>query len=459
MNVLFFVQPGTNSRSTLLDLMKGFQRSGHPVIHFDLEPFWAATARAGADQTLKMRLTSELTAVVRSMLVHNRIDLSVAMWANALGTLSAAGIPDPAGGTNRVASIFDLIPQKHLCYWLDAPHWAHEGSAVGMIGSQAGQMVRSENVHHAINNEATAMEMREVFGMKNVIAQHYGIDEEVFRPRDVEKEFEIVFGLGPGDGPPTKLMEAELGRDEPDVNAIRHEAAERLRGKVVAMADRVRGEGTSAEASRALLDELLRTQVADRHAPMYGRLRALAKRDEAWRGAVAAICTDLKLFVELTSLVRQVETWERAFTFAYLSRRFNCATFGAGGQALAAWGAKATHLGHIAWHEQAVAYSRGRIGLNVMRWQDDAGLNVKPYEITASGAACLCARRAGIENLFDTSREIAVFDDPGEAARRAGKLLVDKAKLGALAEAGRARTLREYTWTAVARDLVQAIGG
>src|SRR5262249_22651970 len=139
-----------------------------------------------------------------------------------------------------------------------------------------------------------------------------------------------------------------------------------------------------------------KSQLTDRHAPMLARIRQLAAQDPSWRSGAEALVRSLPLYVKVTSAVRSIEAWERAFTFAFLSRHFRCATFGAGGPALDAWGVRATHLGSIRWEDQAEAYSRGSIGLNVMRWQDDMGLNMKPYEITASGAVCLCARRAGL---------------------------------------------------------------
>jgi spore maturation protein CgeB len=453
MNVLFFVQPGTNSRSTLLDLMKGFRRSGHDALHLDLEPVWSAVSRVEHDQALRYRLVSEFTAMVRTFLEENRIDLSVAMWANALTSMSAAAGPGGAAGA-RAMSIFDLIPQKHLCYWLDAPQWAHDGELPSLMGTPLGDLLRSGQVYHAINNAATGAEMGEVFGMRNVIPQHYGIDEETFRPREATKEFDIVFALGPGDPPPTGLMLEMLDAREPDIDAIRHEQAERLRGRLLAMATRFK---VQAGAAGAVLEALLQSQLADRHTPVLARLKAIGATSPSARSAMAELVGNPRLFVDVSMTVRLVESWERAFTLTYLSRHLKCAVFGPGGQTLDAWGTSATRLGELNWEEQSAAYARGRLGLNVMRWQDDEGLNVKPYEITASGTACLCARRRGIDTLFAPGEEIAVFEGPAEARRVAEELLSDSDRLSAMAAAGRARTLRDYTWTAVARDLMDAM--
>lgn len=450
MNIVFFIQPGTNSRCTLIDLMRGFENAGHRVIPLELGPVWDVFNRAGQNQAMRAFLVGQFTGMVRKMMADKSVDLSVAMWANALLTLSAAG----AAGDDqpRARSLFDLIGQKHLCYWLDAPHWAHEGQIVESADGPLGDLLRSPNIHHAINNSATAEEMRSVFGMKNVIQQPYGIDETVFRPHDVDKEFDIVMALGPGDGPPTRLMLEMLDTDEPDIATVRHEQAELVRRRVMTLADRF---GTEADGARRLLEALVHSQLTDRHRPMLGRLRGLL-REPACRVAVGVMLSDPRLFVDVTMQVRAMESWERAFTLTYLSRRYRCAVFGGGISGLDGWNADVVRLGPLSWPDQAAAYSRARLGLNVMRWQDDAGLNVKPYEITASGAACLCAQRAGIEDVFEPGREVAVFEGPAQAARLAGQLLADPYRLDEMARAGRARTLRDHTWTSVARDLIVA---
>jgi len=93
-----------------------------------------------------------------------------------------------------------------------------------------------------------------------------------------------------------------------------------------------------------------------------------------------------------------------------------------------------------------------------MRWQDDIGLNIKAAEITASGTACLCARRVGLDELWGPE-EIASFDGPGEAAERASELLSNPSALETLAEAGRERTLRDHTWANRAASIVAGARG
>jgi spore maturation protein CgeB len=181
------------------------------------------------------------------------------------------------------------------------------------------------------------------------------------------------------------------------------------------------------------------------------RFRADATLDPA----IDHLLSTPTLFIDATMRTRAVERAERAFTISWLSRRFSCATFGPAD--FSAWACRARAFGPVAYEDQPRLYSRGRFGLNVMRWQDDAGLNLKCYEITASGAACLLARRPGLEELFDPHSEVAAFDSPRHAATLARELLDSPRRLQALAESGRARTLRDHTWTSWARAVAETL--
>jgi spore maturation protein CgeB len=93
------------------------------------------------------------------------------------------------------------------------------------------------------------------------------------------------------------------------------------------------------------------------------------------------------------------------------------------------------------------AYRLGKVGLNIMRWQDDAGLNLKPFEITGAGVACLCQRRVGMDECFSLGNEIEAFDSPSHAAALLSDLLANPARRKQLAAAGHAKTTSSHTWT------------
>jgi spore maturation protein CgeB len=149
-----------------------------------------------------------------------------------------------------------------------------------------------------------------------------------------------------------------------------------------------------------------------------------------------------------------VESFERAFTAAWLSRRCRAAVFG---EMNADWPVRAERAGHVAFGAMAGWYRRGVAGLNVMRWQDDVGVNLKPLEIGASGVACVCGRRAGVEALFEDGKEIVTFDGPAGALEAVRTLRESPARAREIGEAARARVEREHTWAHRAAVIARAL--
>jgi hypothetical protein len=345
----------------------------------------------------------------------------------------------------KPTSFFDLIEQPHLMFWLDAPHWASGGAMAELFGSPllAGGFVR-----HYVNNSGVAREMTDVLGFGPTIGRGYGINEEVFSPcLDEAEQFDLVFATGPGDAKPSALMLRELDSSEPDVQAMREERAVGARRKLTDLAQTfAAGE---VDAMIALFEGLLDLRLRNPGTPMLDDLATLERSGHGLAGD--RLRHQPRAFVRAFTLVRGIEAWRRAFTISYLSRRLKCAVFGAANYG--DWPCEATLLGDLKYTDMSRAYARGRIGLNAMRWQDDVGLNLKPYEITASGTALLCDRREGLGSAFEIGRECEAFSSPAEALEKARGLLSDPAGRRAMAEAGRARTLRDHTWTSVASEL------
>lgn len=442
MNVLFLVQPGDLTRHILLDMAHGAEQLGHRVLTLETAPLQRLYARQPA---LTPALMADVSELVAAFIRSNRIDVSIAMWANGPSLLSNTEI------NGRLVSFFEAIQSPHVLYWLDAPHKAHELTLRPHLRSTVFQ---SRWLFHVINNAGVAREMREIYGWPNVLALPYGVNPDVFRPyEDVQPEFDIVFcggGNGAGDTQPTAAMLEEVRRDEPDLLRIRHELAEALIPRFEALTDRV--ERSLQAPLRQVLARMRQLQLTQRDVPPLDRLDAIAAEDAALLPAVAALRADHELFIDAAFALRSIEHWQRAFTVTYLARYFNVATFGA--MDLRDWGCRATRLGPVAHADQARQYARGRLGLSVMRWEDEVSVHLKPFEITASGAACLCAWRSGIDELFADGTEIATFRSPPAARAATTALLSDDGRRVPLATAGRERSRGEHTWAARMRSVV-----
>ncbi|MDX2148459.1 MAG: glycosyltransferase [Planctomycetota bacterium] len=446
MNILFLVQPGTNSRRILLDMARGFHRAGHRTTTIELAPVWAAlSAQPQRASEIKTQFTRELS---RALLGHS-IELCVAMWANALFSLVNLRTPAEGQTQARENTIFEALDIPHLLFWLDAPQWAHQDGVQPLFKKP---ILAERQLIHLINNTATAAEMTQLLGFGMTIAAPYAIDEEVFKPHDVPLQADVVYASGPGMPAPTDLALKLLESDEPDFGLLRAEAAATLRPRLLESLEHCSVEPPQREA---FTDRAIDSQLHNRHTPVLQRVREIACEDASLARVAQWLLESPVAYTRFSMLLRQVEASERPFTAAFLSKRFNVETFGGGD--LSAWGFQGFQHGMVDHERMAAIYSRAPIGLNLMRWQDDAGLNLKPIEIAASGCACVSVRRGGVEGVLTPTSEIELFDTPMQASRLIEALLSDDARRQSLASQGRSRVLREHTWAVRAQGLVEAV--
>lgn len=444
MRILILTHPGTNSRGLLLDIAAGLEELGHEVLRLDLGPTWRLKS------SLKDRegeITEAFGHQVREFVAANGIEFSIGMWAN--GTLS---LPIVQRDDGRLSSFWDAIGCPHLHYWWDAPHWFNNGGILPFLRTG---LFNGPCQLHAINNRFTAAEMAEIMGFSNVLAQPNGVNPRVFHPcTDVRPEYDLVFLSGGGDPPPTTVMLEELEKDAPDVERIRRDCAARLAPQFERLASSY-PEPVRARIRR-LLDVLLERRLAERHTPALLHVQQAVHAHRDLAEAAVALINDPPRYVEATAAVRSIETWERPFVVAYLSRHFKCLRMGA--QSYDAWGIRGDHVETVPYDWQSQVYARARFALNVMRWQDDCSLNSKVFEITAARCGCLQACRGGIEELFEDGREILVFRTPADARERLAEALRTPGRAEAIAEAGHRRTLAEHTWAHRMKAVVDVVG-
>ncbi len=480
LTIVFFLQPGNVSRQIFLAMRRGFERAGHTCLTVELAQIWNAMA---AQPWREAELLTQATASVTKLFQTQRVDLSIAMWHNVLPSL-AHGRRD-----GKMVTCFDLMtpPTPHMMYWLDAPHWSNAGTVREVIPTG---VFKAPMLFSFVNNAATAEEMRSVLGFRHAMGLAYGVDVESLSGGTVRelsagdasaltpitpeemagREFDLAFSLGPGDPPPSELALRELDRDEPDVVAVRREHAARVRPGLLELAERA--PVCVRKGVRAVLASLLEIQIANRHEPMLRRLERIEHGDAgtitresgaACKSACDALRADLGLFIDTTAMVRQVESVERAFTFGYLARRCKAMLFG--DCDVGAWlGGRAgsTRVEKFA-PDQGAMYRQARLGLSVMRWQDDVGTHIKPLEAAAAGCVPLVARRVGIEDLFEAGTECEVFDTLSDGLQALRRVAADPARAATIANAARARVVRDHTWTkraeAMVAEVERGVGG
>lgn len=447
MRLLFLTQPGTNSRSIMLDIAAGAQAAGHEVLTLELGPIWQMAQRTGDQQQAAQ---GDLNQLLAAFIQHNRIDVTVAMWANAISTL---GLMNDNG---KAVTLFDAIARPHLMIWLDTPERAQDGAVVPLFATGA---LRSPWLFHFVNNAGSAAEMTGLFGFneKTVLPSRYGINPDIFKPLEgVERQFDIMYSAGGADRwatEPTATMLEEVAKDEPNVDRIRAELAAGVRERLDEFCQPFGAQ--VRQGVRQVMEAMVDMQITERDAPVIDRFVKLSRQHENLVPPIDALLNQHNAYVPFVQAMRSIENFQRAFTFVWLSKRFRCGMFGK--VDYSAWGCGVRSLGFVDYAKQAEAYNRAKLGLSVMRWQDEVGVHIKPMEITASGTACLAGWRGGIHDLYEEDREIVTFRNLPEAAQKARSLLDDDAKLSALAEAGRARTLRDHTWAKVMNGLLATI--
>jgi hypothetical protein len=439
MNVLFFLHPGTNSRSIFLDVIKGFSAAGHSAVTWDTsEVAQLLVQQPQKEIEIREQVANQISKIIR----ERKIDLAVAMWANGLNLTSNHRID------GRLVSMFERLACPHLLVWLDSPERANRQSLRPVFKSGFFSM---PYLFHFINNPRTATEMRRVYHFDNVLPRQYGINPDVFKPYPNEpKQYDLVFNANYGawdDAP--DWVSGELQKEEPDLLAIRAAVAQSQRAERLKLVDRY--AAAVKDAAGQMIERLAQIQLEQRERPMLQRFQELAAAGNA---AAKLTLEEPELYAAVATEVRRIELYERQFVFTHLSKHFNCGLFGV--IDYSRLGCTVKSIGAVKYEDQARIYNQAKIGLSVMRWEDEAGFHLKPFEITASGIACVAQHRPETEHLF-AEHELVRFRTLPEARLKIRELLDNPEKLTALANAGRARTLRDHTWARWATDLTSHI--
>jgi spore maturation protein CgeB len=450
---LFFVHPGQVSRSIMMDMAAGFRTAGHEVLEADLGQVWRAIEQAATPEDRHV-LISHATRQLHGLLERQHIDLTLGMWSSALHTFSRSqGVFD----RHRPRTLFDQVDVPHVMYWHDAPHVADGGIAVDWLPTG---IFGSPSLRSVVNNTGTAQEITDVLGFAHAAVMPHGFNPETFRPASwhassAGRPFDLAFSAVDGDPAPTQLMIEELGSEVPDVQAIRESEADRVRRTLM-------HHSCWQGLSPVLLDVLIESQLATRDRPVLQRLRTVRAMRPELAADIDRLLDQPRSYLAVAGIVRSIEHWERPFTYAYLARRFRTLCFG--GASWAAWGFAAgdrriTEAGMLAHASQPTAYQQARLGLNVMRWQDDEGMNIKPLEIAGSGTACLCATRRGLGEILIPGQEVLTFDHPALAAAQVREAIARPDAVDEVARAGCRRVHRDHTWAARVPDLLAASQG
>lgn len=77
-----------------------------------------------------------------------------------------------------------------------------------------------------------------------------------------------------------------------------------------------------------------------------------------------------------------------------------------------------------------------KMGLNILRPQNEEGHNIRTYEIPATGTLMLSERSRELLNLFVEDKEAVYFSNPDELKQKVEYLLQNPALIKSISEAG-----------------------
>jgi spore maturation protein CgeB len=83
--------------------------------------------------------------------------------------------------------------------------------------------------------------------------------------------------------------------------------------------------------------------------------------------------------------------------------------------------------------------------------------NMRLYEATGMGALLLTDEKGNLKDLFEPGREVETYSDPQEAIEKIFALLGNPERRTEIAAAGKARTLREHTYQARMKELLEIL--
>jgi spore maturation protein CgeB len=83
--------------------------------------------------------------------------------------------------------------------------------------------------------------------------------------------------------------------------------------------------------------------------------------------------------------------------------------------------------------------------------------NMRLYEATGMGALLLTDNKDNLRDLFEPGLEVVTYSSPGDAVEKINNLLRHPAELAEIAAAGMARTLREHTYQARMKELLDIL--
>jgi hypothetical protein len=388
-------------------------------------------------------------AVVREfskVLIQRKIGLVLNYALNG-----AAILPVDQEWPGAYRNFFEVRGIPQFILWADHPQWVSNKDALRPDIQAA---FRSGNQFHFLKSQAHAQEIRRILGWPNCHAVACGADPKLLTPRpEIQPDYDLIAIYGNDVTLPDWLLPF-LEQDDPDPAAINQIVAKQVREKLGALWDKEAALSLRPEldawSNRAI--ELKLTHPEQSLARHFGRLTDEFPMASWWLAAM------FPTYFKATEILYAFRNWQRHFYLAYLSKYFRVGLFG-GKWSHVGNPAEAAANGHWVDFDRIPQFAaRGKIALDIVSGWDEEGLTAKTFELAACGKPMIHNDCIGLEEAFEPAKEIEIFRTPKQARQMVQHLLDDPSRREGIAQASRARLLKEHTWGHRLQQMLEKAG-
>lgn len=438
--LLVLLNPGAVSRWYMLGIGRAAERLGIFAGSIELGEVWQKLGKGG--EASRRAIAEEVRAHCR----RERVTHAIGYVHN--GVFEFGVEEDSRFGE---AGLLAAMGVRHICLWTDHPHWAVNGSALEPVPRR---VLGHPMYRHVVKSESAAAELREMAGWADVVSMAMAEDAELLRPAAGALEtHDVVAILSDACAPPEALADM-LAREDPDPLEMMERMAPAAR---LACETALSGMGMSGELS-ARAEEFVREWMQAKLASPHDSLWRGAGRLESRHGEVLGwLRADIRRWRGATAGLGALTAWRRSFWLAWLARRVDVGVYGSDARGITPNQAESARA-RVAYRDQPAVYARGRVALNINAAHDEEGLTHKPFQIAASGVACVHHATRGLGECFERGREMMAFERGPELLEAVRQLSSDAGARRAMAEAARGRLERDHTWEMRLEALLRVSG-
>ncbi|MBI1189878.1 MAG: glycosyltransferase [Tepidisphaera sp.] len=415
------MNPGRQSRFYLVGLVRAAQRLGLHVVPLELAPIWEHVNKASQ----KIDATLEVGRQLRGLVARERITHVLGYGSNGaeLGQVFGHG----------VEPLFASLGLTHLMLWTDHPNWFLDGQS--MRPEMARLLANPRHVHF-VKSEIAAAECCAMLGWPRVHGLAMAEDYELLTPAaEVSPTHDVVAIIGAAWKPAAAAMKF-IDADDPDPAEIDAGCAERA---TVALRTALDAQQCPDAERDGVMAWAGRVMEAKQSRPLDAVWRIT--REEGMQ-APAWLTQDARRWYAVGAAIRMQGDWRRNFWLAWLARRRTLLLCGCDARMLTPDQPEFAR-GWVAYDQQAKVYGLGRCVINTNAAHDEEGCTHKPFQIAASGSACVHHATRGLEDLFASPNEVLTFTRGPELLEAVGAACLRR---GDMAWAMRERAMRDHTW-------------